>query len=230
MYGDLAPNDPPFTEESPYKPSSPYSASKAASDHLVQAWHRTYGLPTLITHCSNNFGAYQHSEKLIPKMITNALQGKPLPIYGDGQQIRDWLYVDDHVQALHTALQQGKVGETYNIGGNCEKTNLEVIQTICELLDNLMPVKSNGIKSYSDLITFITDRPGHDKRYAIDNTKITTHLNWHPPKLAPNPPLQSRPHHPHSPPHPKQTPRIVIKNRGGLLYNTEFLILKRIYH
>lgn len=180
VYGDLAPNDPPFTEESPYKPSSPYSASKAASDHLVQAWHRTYGLPTLITHCSNNFGAYQHSEKLIPKMITNALQGKPLPIYGDGQQIRDWLYVDDHVQALHTVLQQGKVGETYNIGGNCEKTNLEVIQTICELLDNLMPVKPNGIKSYSDLITFITDRPGHDKRYAIDNTKITTHLNWHP--------------------------------------------------
>ncbi|MDG6897962.1 dTDP-glucose 4,6-dehydratase [Actinobacillus delphinicola] len=178
VYGDLGLTEPPFTEESPYKPSSPYSASKAASDHLVQAWHRTYGLPTLITHCSNNFGPFQHPEKLIPKMISNALQGKPLPIYGNGQQIRDWLYVDDHVEALYQVLTKGRVGESYNIGGNCEKTNLEVIHTICQILEEIAPNKPKGIAHYTDLITFIQDRPGHDKRYAVDTSKIEREIGW----------------------------------------------------
>ena len=177
VYGDLGLTEPPFTEESPYKPSSPYSASKAASDHLVQAWHRTYGLPTLITHCSNNFGPFQHPEKLIPKMISNALQGKPLPIYGNGQQIRDWLYVDDHVEALYQVLTKGRVGESYNIGGNCEKTNLEVIHTICQSLEEIAPNKPKGIAHYTDLITFIQDRPGHDKRYAVDSSKLYSEFN-----------------------------------------------------
>lgn len=178
VYGDLGLTEPPFTEESPYKPSSPYSASKAASDHLVQAWHRTYGLPTLITHCSNNFGPFQHPEKLIPKMISNALQGKPLPIYGNGQQIRDWLYVDDHVEALYQVLTKGRVGESYNIGGNCEKTNLEVIHTICQILEEIAPNKPKGIAHYTDLITFIQDRPGHDKRYAVDTSKIEREIGY----------------------------------------------------
>ncbi len=178
VYGDLELTEPPFTEESPYKPSSPYSASKAASDHLVQAWHRTYGLPTLITHCSNNFGPFQHPEKLIPKMISNALQGKPLPIYGNGQQIRDWLYVDDHVEALYQVLTKGRVGESYNIGGNCEKTNLEVIHTICQILEEIAPNKLKGIAHYTDLITFIQDRPGHDKRYAVNTSKIEREIGY----------------------------------------------------
>ena len=169
-----------FTEESNYDPSSPYSASKASSDHLVRAWHRTYDLPVLITNCSNNYGSYQFPEKLIPLMILNAIEEKSLPVYGDGQQVRDWLYVDDHARALYEVVQNGKIGETYNIGGNNEKTNLEVVETICELLDELHPSKSSKIESYIELITFVTDRPGHDQRYAIDAGKIFHDLNWKP--------------------------------------------------
>ena len=180
VYGDLSSSDPAFTEQSPYHPSSPYSASKAASDHLVHAWHRTYGLPVIITNSSNNYGAYQHAEKLIPLMISNAVMGKPLPIYGDGQQIRDWLFVEDHVQALYLVLTKGRVGENYNIGGNCEKTNLEVVKTICQLLEELAPNKPNHIKYYEDLITFVKDRPGHDVRYSLDCSKIHAELGWQP--------------------------------------------------
>jgi len=167
-----------FTEKTPYDPSSPYSSSKAASDHLVRAWNRTYQLPVLLTNCSNNFGPFQFPEKLIPLMVLNALQEKPLPVYGSGKNIRDWLFVEDHVEALYKVILNGKVGESYNIGGNNEKTNLEVVHEICTILDRLKPRKSSS--SYSDLITFIEDRPGHDFRYAIDASKIIDELDWTP--------------------------------------------------
>ncbi|VEB22470.1 dTDP-glucose 4,6-dehydratase [Avibacterium volantium] len=180
VYGDLHNTDELFTEATPYAPSSPYSASKASSDHLVRAWHRTFGLPTIITNCSNNYGPYHFPEKLIPLMILNALDGKPLPVYGDGQQIRDWLFVEDHARALYKVVTEGQIGETYNIGGHNEKTNLEVVKTICELLEELAPNKPEGVTHYSDLITFVTDRPGHDLRYAIDASKIGKELGWYP--------------------------------------------------
>ena len=174
---------PLFTETTAYAPSSPYSASKASSDHLVRAWLRTYGFPTLITNCSNNYGPYHFPEKLIPLVILNALEGKPLPIYGKGDQIRDWLYVEDHARALYTVVTEGKIGETYNIGGHNEKTNLEVVQTICAILDDLAPMSDRGhplnIK-HSSLIIHVSDRPGHDRRYAIDASKIAKELNWQP--------------------------------------------------
>jgi len=177
VYGDLEKDEKLFTENTPYAPSSPYSASKASSDHLVRAWHRTYKLPILISNCSNNYGPYQFPEKLIPLVIHNALEGKSLPIYGTGSQIRDWLYVDDHVRALYRVLQKGVIGETYNIGGNNEKTNIEVVNIICDILDELMPLNDS---SYRKQITFVNDRYGHDQRYAIDATKIATKLNWTP--------------------------------------------------
>ncbi|MBE2894786.1 dTDP-glucose 4,6-dehydratase [Spirabiliibacterium falconis] len=180
VYGDLEGTTALFTETTPYAPSSPYSASKASSDHLVRAWHRTFGLPTLVTNCSNNYGPYHFPEKLIPLMILNALEGKLLPVYGDGQQIRDWLFVEDHARALYTVVTQGKVGETYNIGGHNEKTNLTVVQTICDLLEELAPQKPQGVAQYRDLITFVNDRPGHDLRYAIDASKIARDLGWKP--------------------------------------------------
>lgn len=167
---------PLFTEQTPYAPSSPYSASKASSDHLVRAWHRTYGLPVLVTNCSNNYGPYHFPEKLIPLMILNALEGKPLPVYGKGEQIRDWLYVEDHARALYKVVTRGEVGETYNIGGHNEKTNIEVVQTICDILQQLRPRNF----SYRDLITYVRDRPGHDLRYAIDAGKIERELGWSP--------------------------------------------------
>ena len=167
-----------FTENSPYQPNSPYSASKASSDHLVRAWHHTYGFPTLTTNCSNNYGPYQFPEKLIPLMILNAQEGKPLPIYGKGDNIRDWLYVDDHVRALLKVLAEGRVGETYNIGGHNEKTNMEVVKTICTLLDELIP--SSPYKPHETLISFVKDRPGHDQRYAIDAGKMASELGWQP--------------------------------------------------
>jgi len=179
VYGSLG-EEGLFTEETAYDPSSPYSASKAGSDHLVRAWQRTYGLPILITNCSNNYGPYQFPEKLIPLIILNALEGKPLPIYGSGQQIRDWLYVEDHARALYEVVTKGRVGETYNIGGNNEKTNLEVVHAICDLLDEYKCEHPNGIASYKDLITFVADRPGHDQRYAIDASKIQRDLGWTP--------------------------------------------------
>ena len=180
VYGDLGLGDDLFLETSPYDPSSPYSASKASADHLVRAWGRTYGLPVIVTNCSNNYGPYHFPEKLIPHVILNAVQGKPLPIYGDGSQIRDWLYVDDHAKALVKVISEGEVGDTYNIGGNNEKTNLEVVLTVCELLEELSPVKPSGINKYRDLITFVNDRPGHDVRYAIDASKIEAKLGWVP--------------------------------------------------
>lgn len=180
VYGDLGNCVALFTESTPYAPSSPYSASKASSDHLVSAWHRTYGLPILITNCSNNYGPYQHVEKLIPVMIRNSLLGNHLPLYGDGSQIRDWLYVDDHVRALYLVLSKGRVGETYNIGGYNEQKNRDVAQLICSMLEDLRPVKPEHIASYEDLICFVTDRPGHDVRYAIDATKINHDLGWKP--------------------------------------------------
>lgn len=180
VYGDLEGTEDFFTEETSYAPSSPYSASKASSDHLVRAWKRTYGLPTLVTNCSNNYGPYHFPEKLIPHMILNALDGKPLPVYGDGQQIRDWLYVEDHARALHLVATQGVPGETYNIGGHNEKANIDVVKTICELLEELVPQKPAGVAQYADLITFVTDRPGHDVRYAIDASKIERELGWTP--------------------------------------------------
>jgi len=180
VYGDLAPEDPPFNEASPYAPSSPYSASKAASDHLVRAWCRTYGLPVVVSNCSNNYGPYQFPEKLIPHMILNALAGKPLPVYGDGAQVRDWLYVEDHARALVLVATQARAGETYNIGGLNEVKNLKVVQAICALLEELAPDKPEGVKRYQDLIEFVDDRPGHDRRYAIDATKIREHLGWQP--------------------------------------------------
>ncbi len=169
-----------FQETTAYQPNSPYSASKAASDHLVRAWHHTYGLPVVTTNCSNNYGPYHFPEKLIPLMILNALEGKPLPIYGDGAQIRDWLYVEDHARALYQVFMEGKLGETYNIGGHNEKKNIEVVHLICELLEELAPQKPDGIKHYKDLIQFVPDRPGHDVRYAIDATKIKEALGWEP--------------------------------------------------
>lgn len=180
VYGDLHSADDFFTETTPYAPSSPYSASKASSDHLVRAWLRTYGLPTLITNCSNNYGPYHFPEKLIPLMILNALAGKPLPVYGNGQQIRDWLYVDDHARALYRVVTQGAVGETYNIGGHNERKNLEVVETLCSLLEELVPQKPQGVSHYRDLITYVADRPGHDLRYAIDAAKIERELGWVP--------------------------------------------------
>ena len=180
VYGDLAGTDELFTEQTPYAPSSPYSASKAASDHLVRAWGRTYGLPVIMTNCSNNYGPYHFPEKLIPHMIVNALHGKPLPLYGDGSQIRDWLYVEDHAKALIKVVTEGVVGETYNIGGHNEKTNLEVVESICDLLEELAPEKPVGVGNYRDLITFVKDRPGHDARYAIDASKIERELGWVP--------------------------------------------------
>jgi dTDP-glucose 4,6-dehydratase len=176
VYGSLGSNDPAFSETTAYAPNSPYSASKAASDHLVRAYHHTYGLPTLTTNCSNNYGPYQFPEKLIPLMILNAIKGKALPIYGDGLNVRDWLYVEDHCQAIRTVLAGGRVGEMYNIGGWNEKANLEVVRTICRLLDEL----ASSSKPYADLITFVKDRPGHDRRYAIDACKIERELGWKP--------------------------------------------------
>jgi dTDP-glucose 4,6-dehydratase len=173
-------NLPLFTEQTAYAPSSPYSASKASSDHLVRAWQRTYGLPVVITNCSNNYGPFHFPEKLIPLVILNALEGKQLPIYGDGSQIRDWLYVEDHARALFTVATTGKVGQTYNIGGHNEKTNLEVVTTICTELDKLITNKPPGLASFKELITFVKDRPGHDRRYAIDASKIANELNWTP--------------------------------------------------
>ncbi len=197
VYGELPhPDEQPdaynylFTEKTAYAPSSPYSASKASSDHLVRAWHRTYGLPTIITNCSNNYGPYQFPEKLIPLMILNAMEGKPLPVYGKGDQIRDWLYVEDHAEALVLVATKGKVWETYNIGGHNEKKNIEVVHTICNILDELYPIKENTmiqnstskILHYKELITFVKDRPGHDRRYAIEATKIKQELGWQPQK------------------------------------------------
>lgn len=180
VFGDLHGTDDLFTETTPYAPSSPYSASKAASDHLVRAWLRTYGLPTLVTNCSNNYGPYHFPEKLIPLVILNALEGKPLPVYGNGAQVRDWLYVEDHARALYTVVTQGLVGETYNIGGHNERKNIDVVRTICHLLDEMVPLKSMDITKYEELITFVTDRPGHDTRYAIDASKIADELGWKP--------------------------------------------------
>ncbi|WP_435950462.1 dTDP-glucose 4,6-dehydratase [Psychrobacter sp. DM8] len=178
VYGDLEETTDLFTESTPYAPSSPYSASKASSDHLVRAWQRTYGFPTIITNCSNNYGPYHFPEKLIPLVILNALDGKPLPIYGKGDQIRDWLYVEDHARALYKVVTEGKVGETYNIGGHNEKQNIEVVKTICQILDKLQP-QANA-QPYENLITFVKDRPGHDLRYAIDASKIARDLDWTP--------------------------------------------------
>ena len=176
VYGTLTPTDPPFAETTAYAPNSPYAASKAASDMLVRAWHHTYNLPTLITNCSNNYGPYQFPEKLIPLTIANALAGKPLPVYGDGQQVRDWLYVRDHCSAIRAVLSLGRLGETYNIGGNNQRANLDVVHTLCALLDELSP----GVAPYAKQITFVQDRPGHDRRYAIDARKIQSELNWFP--------------------------------------------------
>lgn len=178
VYGSLSPTDPAFTEDHPFEPNSPYSASKAASDHLVRAWHHTYGLPVLTTNCSNNYGPYHFPEKLIPLMIVNALAGKALPIYGDGQQVRDWLYVKDHCSAIRRVLEGGRVGETYNVGGWNEKPNLEIVNTVCALLDELRP-RSDG-KPYREQITYVKDRPGHDRRYAIDARKLERELGWKP--------------------------------------------------
>ena len=178
VYGDLEGTTDLFTETTPYLPSSPYSASKASSDHLVRAWHRTYGLPVLVTNCSNNYGPYHFPEKLIPLMILNALDGKPLPVYGNGQQIRDWLFVEDHARALYQVATEGIVGENYNIGGHNEKQNIEVVKTICKILDELKPCPEGKI--YESLITFVNDRPGHDLRYAIDASKIERELGWKP--------------------------------------------------
>ena len=177
VYGSLAPEAPAFTETHPYEPNSPYSASKAASDHLVRAWHHTYGLPVLTTNCSNNYGPYHFPEKLIPLMIVNALAGKPLPVYGDGQQIRDWLYVSDHCSGIRAVLAGGRLGETYNIGGWNEKANIDIVNTVCALLDELRPDPAGP---YARLITYVTDRPGHDRRYAIDARKIERELGWRP--------------------------------------------------
>ncbi|KNZ31793.1 MAG: spore coat protein [Methylibium sp. NZG] len=177
VYGSLGPGDPAFTEAHPFEPNSPYSASKAASDHLVRAWHHTYGLPVVTTNCSNNYGPYHFPEKLIPLMIVNALAGKPLPVYGDGQQVRDWLYVKDHCSAIREVLARGRVGETYNVGGWNEKPNIEIVQTVCALLDEMRP---SAAGPHARLITFVADRPGHDRRYAIDARKIERELGWKP--------------------------------------------------
>jgi len=178
VYGSLKPNDPQFSETTAYAPNSPYAASKAASDHLVRAYHHTYGLPTLTTNCSNNYGPYQFPEKLIPLVILRAIQGKPIPVYGDGQNVRDWLYVEDHCDAIRTVLARGRVGETYNIGGWNEKPNLEIVHTICSTLDELRP--RDPVVPHKQLVTFVQDRPGHDRRYAIDASKIERELQWRP--------------------------------------------------
>ena len=178
VYGTLDQTDPPFAETNPYEPNSPYAASKAASDHLVRAWFHTYGLPVITTNCSNNYGPYQFPEKLIPLVIHNALKGKSLPVYGDGKQIRDWLYVEDHCDAIRVVLERGRLGETYNIGGNNEKTNISVVETICRILDQLRPRADQ--RSYLEQITFVKDRPGHDRRYAINASKIADELGWKP--------------------------------------------------
>ncbi|MGL5387163.1 MAG: dTDP-glucose 4,6-dehydratase [Enterobacterales bacterium] len=180
VYGDLHGTDDLFTETTPYAPSSPYSASKASSDHLVRAWLRTYGFPTVVTNCSNNYGPYHFPEKLVPLVILNAISGKPLPVYGDGAQVRDWLYVEDHARALYQVVTEGVIGETYNIGGHNERKNIEVVHTICDLLEELAPNKPQGVAKYRDLITYVTDRPGHDMRYAIDAGKIERELGWRP--------------------------------------------------
>jgi dTDP-glucose 4,6-dehydratase len=177
VYGSLSKDDPAFSEAHRYEPNSPYSASKAASDHLVRAWHHTYGLPVLTTNCSNNYGPYHFPEKLIPLMIVNALAGKPLPVYGDGMQIRDWLFVKDHCSAIRRVLEAGRLGEVYNVGGWNEKPNIEIVQTICQLLDEMRP-QATG--SYAQQITYVTDRPGHDRRYAIDARKLEAELGWKP--------------------------------------------------
>lgn len=178
VFGSLGPHDPAFSETTPYAPNSPYSATKAAADHLVRAYHHTYGLPVITTNCSNNYGPYQFPEKLIPLMIVNALREEPLPVYGDGMNVRDWLYVADHCDALTLVLQHGRIGETYNIGGQCEQTNLTVVRTLCGALDEFAP--RAGGKRYEELISYVTDRPGHDRRYAMDITKIKTELGWSP--------------------------------------------------
>lgn len=180
VYGDLEGTEDLFLETTPYAPSSPYSASKASSDHLVRAWHRTYGLPVVLTNCSNNYGPYHFPEKLIPLVILNALTGKPLPVYGNGAQIRDWLYVEDHARALYKVVTEAEVGETYNIGGHNEQQNIDVVKAICNLLEELAPNKPEGIANYHDLITYVKDRPGHDLRYAIDASKIKKDLGWVP--------------------------------------------------
>ena len=180
VYGDLEGTDDLFLEITPYAPSSPYSASKASSDHLVRAWHRTYGLPVVLTNCSNNYGPYHFPEKLIPLIILNALNGKALPVYGNGHQIRDWLFVEDHARALYKVVTEAAVGETYNIGGHNEQKNIDVVKAICTLLEELAPNKPNGVTRYEDLITYVTDRPGHDLRYAIDASKIQKDLGWVP--------------------------------------------------
>jgi len=180
VYGDLGKAEGLFSETTSYDPSSPYSASKASSDHLVRAWSRTYSLPTIVTNCSNNYGPYHFPEKLIPLMILNALDGKSLPVYGDGMQVRDWLFVEDHARALYKVVTEGEVGETYNIGGHNEKTNIEVVSIICHLLEEYVPAKPAGVSKYHDLITHVTDRLGHDVRYAIDATKIERELGWKP--------------------------------------------------
>jgi dTDP-glucose 4,6-dehydratase len=177
VYGSLGSQDPPFVETRAYEPNSPYSASKAASDHLVRAWAHTYGLPVLTTNCSNNYGPFQFPEKLIPVVIVNALAGKPLPVYGDGRQVRDWLYVGDHCSAVRRVLEQGRVGETYNVGGRNEQANIDVVRRICAVLDEMRPATAGP---YSRLITYVTDRPGHDRRYAIDSGKIERELGWRP--------------------------------------------------
>ncbi|MFZ2446267.1 MAG: dTDP-glucose 4,6-dehydratase [Syntrophobacteraceae bacterium] len=178
VYGTLGPNDPPFTEDTPYAPNSPYAASKAAADHLVRAYHHTYGLPTLTTNCSNNYGPRQFPEKLIPLMILNAREGKSLPVYGDGSNIRDWLFVEDHCEAVDRVLESGSPGETYNVGGRCEKSNIDIVKMICDRLDAIFPDSSN--RPHSRLVTFVEDRPGHDWRYAIDCSKIESELGWRP--------------------------------------------------
>jgi len=180
VYGDLEGSEDLFTEQTAYAPSSPYSASKASSDHLVRAWQRTYGLPTLITNCSNNYGPYHFPEKLIPLMILNALEGKPLPVYGKGNQVRDWLYVEDHARALYKVVTEGEIGETYNIGGHNEMQNIEVVRILCAILEELAAEKPAGVSRYEDLITYVQDRPGHDLRYAIDAGKIQLELSWKP--------------------------------------------------
>ena len=178
VFGDLKENEPPFKETNNYDPSSPYSASKASSDHLVRAWYKTYNLPVLLSNCSNNYGPFQFYEKLIPLMIIKAVRGEKLPIYGTGMQVRDWLYVEDHAEALIKIIQEGKVGESYNIGASCEKTNLQVVKEICRILDEIQPSKPGNIASYKELISFVDDRPGHDLRYAINSDKIKKELNW----------------------------------------------------
>ncbi|MDO9833641.1 dTDP-glucose 4,6-dehydratase [Glaesserella parasuis] len=180
VYGDLGTSERQFTEIMPYAPSNPYSASKAASDHLVHAWRRTYGVPTIVTNCSNNYGPFHFPEKLIPLIILNAIEGKKLPIYGNGLQVRDWLFVEDHVRALYKVIKEGRVGESYNIGGDSTKSNLEVVYAICEILEELLPHKPKGVQKYKDLISYVPDRLGHDIRYAIDSTKIREELDWKP--------------------------------------------------